>query len=120
MNCKHRVTLLFLALSACLLAEAQSPCTRRDTLRQVQERFSPSTLIVWYDASAKSNKRRLLRAVRKYRATVIYDYRNFSGIAIRLPEGAVLDDAVAYFQKVKGVVAVNLDRIMQLDKAEPL
>ena len=50
----------------------------------------------------------------KYGAEVVYDYNNFDCIAIRLPEGKTLEDAEAYFSKVKGVVQISRDRIMHL------
>jgi hypothetical protein len=73
---------------------------------------SDNTLIIHYNG--KSGKRSLLKAVKRYGAKVIYDYKNFSSIAVKLPEGKNVDDAKAYFEKVKGVKQVNYDRIMQL------
>lgn len=78
--------------------------------------MSPSTLIIWYDSSKKSYKKHLLKAVRSYKAEIIYDYKSFNGIAIKIPNGADINDAIKYFQKVKGVLCVNRDRIMHLDR----
>ena len=50
----------------------------------------------------------------KYGAEVVYDYHNFDCIAIRLPEDKMLEDAEAYFSKVKSVVQISRDRIMHL------
>lgn len=79
------------------------------------ESVSPSTLIIWYDATSKRNKKRLMKAVKAYKAEVIYDYNNFNGIAIKIPQNTSIDAAIAYFKKVKGVVQVNRDGVMHLD-----
>lgn len=55
-----------------------------------------------------------MKAVKKYGATVIYEYKTFDSIAIRLPEGKNVDEAKEHFEKVKGVIQVNYDRIMHL------
>lgn len=73
---------------------------------------SNSTLIIWYD---KGSKRTLLRAIRNYGAEIIYDYNNFNGIAVKIPQGVGINQAITYFQGVKGVLQVSRDRIMHLD-----
>ena len=50
----------------------------------------------------------------KYGAEVVYYYNNFDCVAIRLPEDKTLEEAEAYFSKVKGVAQISRDRIMQL------
>lgn len=82
---------------------------QRDTV----QRFSESTLIIFYEG--KHSKARLLKAIRRYGANPIYVYKNFSGMAIRIPKGKTLQEAITYFQKVRGVVAVNKDYVNQLD-----
>lgn len=52
-----------------------------------------------------------MKAVKAYKATVLYDYKNFNGIAIKIPEGTSLEAAIEYFKKVKGVLQVNRDGI---------
>lgn len=112
---------MFCSAVMCASAQCRTPshdcqttqCHCPDSMQAV----SPSTLIIWYDNSAKANKKRLMRAVRKYKASVIYDYRSFSGIAIRIPNGTDINAAIDYFKKVKGVLSVNRDRIMHLDNA---
>lgn len=116
------ISRLFLIMALCMVAangsaqccrhdSAQRPCHKADSMQAV----SPSSLIIWYDASSRSNKKRLMKAVRKYHATVLYDYRTFSGIAIRIPDGTDIHKAIDYFKNVKGVLSVNRDRIMHLD-----
>lgn len=87
-------------------------CCKRDSVQQTQNRYSPSTLIIWYDATSKRNKKRLMKTVKKYKATVLYDYNNFNGVAIKIPEGTSLDAAIEFFKKLKGVLQVNRDGIM--------
>ena len=73
---------------------------------------SDNTLIIFYDG--KSGKKSLMKAVKQYGATVIYDYKSITSIAIKLPEGKNVDEAKAHFEKVKGVKQVDYDKIMQL------
>lgn len=79
---------------------------------------SPTTLIIWYDASGKSNKKTLLKAVKDYKAEVIYDYKTFNGIAIKIPDGTDINSAITYFKKVKGVLQVNRDHVMSIQDSQ--
>ena len=76
------------------------------------ESVSPTNLIIMYDAEI--GKETLLQAVKDYGAELLYDYRIISGIAIKIPEGKHILEAIAYFSKVKGVTAVERDRIYHL------
>lgn len=71
-----------------------------------------NNLIIFYDAEI--GKDALLQAVQEYDAKILYEYRTMNGIAISLPNGKMIDDAIIYFQDVKGVLVVNRDEIMQL------
>ena len=73
---------------------------------------SDNTLIIFYDGA--SGKKSLMRAIKKYGATILYDYSNMNGVAIKLPQGKNVDEAKAHFEKVEGVVQVNYDKIVQL------
>ena len=79
--------------------------------------YSKNTLIISYDEGI--GKVPLQRAVRKYGAEVIYDYRIISALAVRIPDGKTLDESIEYFEKVKGVVSVSKDRIYQIDDPKP-
>ena len=76
------------------------------------ESVSPTNLIIMYDAEI--GKETLLQAVKDYGAELLYDYRIISGIAIKIPEGKHILEAIAYFSKVKGVIAVERDHIYHL------
>ena len=76
------------------------------------ESVSPTNLIIMYDAEV--GKDALLQAVKDYGAELLYDYRIISGIAIKIPEGKHILEAIAYFSKVKGVIAVERDHIYHL------
>ena len=80
--------------------------------------FSPTTLIISYDAQV--GKQPLLDAIEASGAQVIYDYKMISGMAIKKPDNMTLDEAIAYFKKVKGVTHVERDRIIRLtDPVKP-
>ena len=76
------------------------------------ESVSPTNLIIIYDAEI--GKEAVLQAVKDYGAELLYDYRILSGIAIKIPEGKHILEAIAYFSKVKGVIAVERDHIYHL------
>ncbi len=80
--------------------------------------YSPTTLIISYDA--QMGKQPLLDAIEASGAQVIYDYKMISGMAIKKPDNMTLDEAIAYFKKVKGVTHVERDRIIRLtDPVKP-
>ncbi|WP_155941862.1 hypothetical protein [Prevotella sp. AGR2160] len=59
-------------------------------------------------------KQPLLKAVKAFKGDLVYDYQNFNGIAVTMPEGTDMDKAIDKFKKVKGVLTVERDRVMQL------
>ena len=62
----------------------------------------------------------MLAAVEAYGAKLIYDYSIIPGIAIRIPEGKDIRDAINYFKKVQGVTAIERDQIIHLtDPVQP-
>jgi hypothetical protein len=78
-----------------------------------KQRFSQHTLIIFYDQEIGSDY--LMKAIKVYGASIIYKYQNFNGMAISIPKGKKLEEAIAYFQKIKGVLSVNKDQIYKLD-----
>ncbi len=80
--------------------------------------YSPNTLIIMYDEAV--GKEPLLEAIGAYGAEVKYDYSLIPGMAIRIPDGKDIRDAIAFFKKVKGVTSVERDRIIRLtDPVKP-
>lgn len=83
-----------------------------------EEMYSPNTLIIMYDTEI--GKGPLLKAIQEYQAEIIYDYSIIPGMAIRIPDGANIHVAMAYFKKVEGVVSVERDQIIRLtDPVKP-
>ena len=76
------------------------------------EEFSSHTLIVSYDTEVGTAP--LDSAITAYRAEVIYRYRIINALAIRIPDGKDIHEAIRHFEKVEGVLAVNRDRIYHL------
>ena len=80
--------------------------------------YSPNTLIIMYDEAV--GKEPLLEAIETYGAEVKYDYSLIPGMAIRIPDGKDIHDAITFFRKVKGVTSVERDRIIRLtDPVKP-
>jgi len=57
-----------------------------------------------------------LKAVQHYKAEIFYDYQNFNAVAIKIPANKNLEKAQHYFKKIKGVILVNKDKIVQIEK----
>ncbi len=71
-----------------------------------------------YDA--KTGKEPLLQAIKKYGCEIIYDYKNFNGMAIRKPKDKSIEDTMQHFRKIKGVLSVNYDYVYHLtDSVKP-
>ena len=76
------------------------------------EMFSPNTLIISYDAEVGTAS--LDKANNDYGAEVVYRYNNINAVAIRIPDGKDIQEAIDHFGTVSGVIAVNRDRKMRL------
>ena len=81
---------------------------RKDSIQM----YSPTTLIILYDTEI--GKKALLKAVKRYKADLRYEYKMMPGIAIRKPDGKTIEETMAYFKKVKGVVRVMRDGVNYL------
>jgi hypothetical protein len=80
--------------------------------------YAPDRLIIMYDE--KVGKEPLTKAISEYGAEIIYDYSIIPGMAIKIPEGKTLEEAMAFFKKVDGVVSVEKDHIIRLtDPVKP-
>ncbi len=102
---------IFLSIMACgpVRKTVQVPTATEN--EQFQD-YAPDRLIIMY--ADEIGKESLLKAIQKYKAEILYDYSIVPGMAIRIPEGANLDDAIKYFKRVKGVVSVEKDHIIRL------
>ena len=56
----------------------------------------------------------LLKAAKEYGAEIIYQYNNLNGIALRIPDGGNISEAIKYFKAVEGVLSVSQDRQWRL------
>ena len=72
------------------------------------------TLIIFFDK--KTGNKPLLKAIKKQGCTLLYKYKEFSGVAVKVDAKHDIDQAIADFKKVKGVTSVNKDGIMQLQQ----
>lgn len=79
---------------------------------QIEQDHSPNVFLVMYDE--KVGKEPLLKAIKAYKCEVIYDYNIINGMALKKPESKSLEETMQYFKGVKGVVAVEYDRINHL------
>ena len=82
------------------------------------EEHSPSVFLVMYDAEI--GKEALLKAIKDYKVEIIYDYRMMNGMALKKPDDKTLEETMAFFRKVKGVLSVEFDHVYHLtDPVKP-
>ncbi|MCR5131232.1 MAG: DUF1294 domain-containing protein [Prevotella sp.] len=79
---------------------------------QFAPEHSSTVFIVMYDRSI--GKEPLLKAIKKYKAKIIYDYNITPGMALKKPDNKTLEETMQYFRKVKGVISVEYDHIYRL------
>lgn len=80
--------------------------------KSTSESYDSSTLLINYEGKEVLDS--LKSEIQKYGASVAYDYNNFNIIAITIPENKNIDEALKYFEKVKGVLSVERNAINQL------
>lgn len=92
-------------------------CSIQRESSYVQRTKSRFTLIIMYDTTI--GKQPLLKALKRYKAKLLYDYKNFNGVAISISDTYDETTVIHFFEKVSGVISVQRDRKMQLfDKRE--
>ena len=77
-----------------------------------QPKYSSNVLIIFYDVTI--GKDPLIKAIKEFNATIIYDLNIMKSITIKIPEDKKIEEAIEFFQKVDGVLTVNRDSQMQL------
>ena len=112
-NTQHLYTILLVFMAVSLTFSCKSTKEMAAIDNGQVKSVSPSTLIIYYDAEI--GKESLMKAVESYKAEVVYDYKNFHAIAIRISKKKSLKQGKAFFENVKGVLQVNEDQIIQLD-----
>lgn len=94
-------------------AEKEEAATRPQPSLEAQDRDVRYTqnLIIHYESDADENKLKLLDAVSEYGAEIVYELDRMSVIVVRIPEGKSIADAIAHFEGLRHVLAVNRDQI---------
>ena len=77
---------------------------------QPQQQYSPTNLIISVDNNI--GKEPLKKAIKDYNAEILYDYNIISSIAIKIPQGKNIEEAIEFFRKVEGVIGVERDGIV--------
>ena len=74
---------------------------------------SEHNLMISYDVSI--GKDSLMAAIEEYGATILYNYNNFNFVAIRIPDGKFIGEAIEFFKNVDGVLSVLRDSKVHID-----
>ena len=98
----------------CLPKAQALPLNQLPPHLQQQAQDTTGNLIIFYDAQIGSAP--LLKAVKTSGATLVYEYKNLNGIAIRPPSKTNIEDAIAYFKKVNGVFLSNKTDCLNFSK----
>ncbi|MBO7586073.1 MAG: DUF1294 domain-containing protein [Bacteroidales bacterium] len=105
-----QIAILFLV--SCKTEQAVETVKPLSENRYVPE-HSPDVFLISYDA--ETGKEPVLKAIKKYRCEIVYDYHTFNGMALKKPEDKTLEETMQYFRGVKGVLTVEYDFITRLD-----
>jgi hypothetical protein len=81
---------------------------------QNKQNEGSQSLIIYYDPETGNGP--LTEAIRKNGAKVLYRYQNFNAVAIKINKNQQMNDAIKYYEKVKGVSLVTCDEKMELNK----
>lgn len=108
--------MVFRSLLAALTAVLLSVSSCRTAQPTADAVPSGRNLIIFYDSTIGNKP--LLKAVKKYGSKLIYQYRNFHGVAVTIPPRFTTPQAIEYYKKVKGVLNVEEDRKMQLNNMQ--
>ena len=79
---------------------------------QQQQQYSPTNLIISVDKNI--GKEPLKKAIEGYNAEILYDYNIISSMAIKIPQGKNIEEAIEFFKKVEGVIGVERDGVMHI------
>ena len=88
---------------------ALSSCT---VTKSLQDKTTNENLIIYY--SPDNGNSELLSAAKKYGSKILYVYKNINGIAVTVPKGKTVPDAIKYYERVNGVLSVSKDEKIQL------
>lgn len=88
------------------------PVEAERKLPQNMHQAESRVLIIMYDVNIGSEP--LIKAAKEYGAEIVYQYDNINGIALRVPDGKIMPEAVQYFNAVEGVLTVNIDKPVRL------
>jgi len=122
---KFRIGVPLILVAQIALFAFTSCGTKQKTVNDVEPieqgnitEHSSSVFLVTYDAEV--GKKPLLKAVKKYKCEVVYDYGIINSMALKKPENKTLEETMQYFKKVKGVVSVGYDNMYRLtDPVKP-
>lgn len=73
------------------------------------EKTANQTLIIMYDSNF--DKTAFSQLLQRYQGVITYEYPSLNGMAIRLPNGANINQAIADIRAIKGVTSVEQDSI---------
>ncbi|MEQ4617644.1 MAG: hypothetical protein ABN482_06310 [Corticimicrobacter sp.] len=100
---------------------APMPPAAMERLRQACRESGPDirahaerTLIIMYDGTRQDSAQQVLAAAEQYGAEVLYQLNVVKAIALRMPEGQDVDQAMAHFRQLPGVLSVERDQVMQV------
>ncbi len=108
-----KTTILFLV--TCVLASCVSTkhatVTKEDnvTSNKPATQYNSNTLIVYFDTSVGNKP--IFAAAKKYGSEIIYQYNVINAVALTIPPNTNINEAITYYQNVKGVLQVNRDKV---------
>ena len=106
------IPLLLAACQSTVMPIPTSAPTPKPTPNSTLEQTVSQTLIIMYNPS--SGRQALLKAVADHQATIVHEYSILNGMAIRLPVGTDINQAIKDFGQVLDGVRVEKDTIQTI------
>lgn len=78
--------------------------------QDVNLHYTPGNLIIFYEEGAQGN---VTTAAQRYGCTILHTFRNMNGCVVRVPASKSLEETMAYFKRISGVLQVNRDHMIQ-------
>lgn len=107
--------LVILAIAAMMVAGCAHKTMLIDTPAAIgqQSEASDNALIIFYDSEVGDSP--VKATIADLKCDIVYEYANFKGLAIRLPEGLTIDKATKRLKATRGVLQVSRDYVNRLD-----
>ncbi len=73
--------------------------------------YTPATLLIFFEEAAQQD---VLAAAQRYGCSILYTFRHMHGCAVRIPATKSVEESIAYFKRLTGVLQVQRDEVINV------